>query len=155
MKRNMILSLFFFLALATSAFAKADMIVALGGGDERKVKAIELFHAGKAKTLLFTGEPNPQQMYDHWKVHGIIPDHVSTDTPDDFRVINHEMSKRGFKSVIIVDSDYHVPESQMLASQTLPRSYSVRFVSVKTNAPASKRIDVYLGTIRRAILKQH
>ena len=146
-----VLLLFFFVAHAV--FARADLLVALGGGDERKVKAIQLFHEKKAKLLLFTGEPDPQQIYAHWKVHGIIPDQVSTNTPEDFQVIRHEMDKRHLKSVIIVDSDYHLPQSKVLASETLPRPYVVNFVSVKTNASLSKRIDIILGTIRRAIIK--
>lgn len=148
------LLLLVFFSQAWPALAKADMIVALGGGDDRKIKAVELFHKGEAKTLLFTGEEHPKEIYAHWKVQGIIPDHVAKDTPDDFRVIRHEMTKRHFTSVIVVDSDYHLPASTTFAKQILPKSYTVRFVSVATNAPLSKRVDVILGTIRRTVIKQ-
>jgi uncharacterized SAM-binding protein YcdF (DUF218 family) len=109
-----------------------DLIVALGGGDDRKQEALTLYKQSVGSHILFTGEPNLSQMYYKWGVgpEGIYTTFISTDTPTDVTQVRDAMVQNGFKSVLIVDSNYHLRRTKMLFGRTFCVSDSVTYQGV-------------------------
>jgi hypothetical protein len=142
------------------------LVVALGGGDARKVKAVELLKSTAGAVLLFTGEPSDElgrtiQYEEAVKLHdlylkfgapgGVIPLVVSHDTISDFRVIYDVMVGARITNAVIVDSDYHAPRSKMIASMILSPYFNYSFVTVPTPGGVKYRFGELIAMIRNFI----
>jgi len=99
------------------------LIVALGGGDARKQKAIELSNATPDSRILFTGEPDLMAMYTKWHVkNGVFTRYISNNTQQDMIQIwqaNLDLGFQGYNSILIITSNYHVPRAKVWASRFL------------------------------------
>lgn len=111
-----------------------NLIVALGGGDDRKKAAVLMYKQGYGEHILFTGEPNIAQIYSEFGVgaEGIYPVLTSTDTISDVAEVQDTMNRNHFTSAIIVDSNYHLPRTKLLFSRLFQYSASISFAGVNT-----------------------
>lgn len=109
------------------------LVVALGGGDARKQKAIEISNSIPDSFILFTGEPDLIGMYTKWHVtNGIFTRYISTNTQQDMIQIwqaNIGIGFHGYDSIIIVTSNYHIPRAKLWAQRFL-RGLPYTFVGV-------------------------
>lgn len=130
-----------------------DLVVALGGGEDRKVKAVQLFQGGQADYILFTGEAlaTLPALYALHGVNGVMPSSQSTNTIQDFQVIRAVMQSMKFTSVQIVDSGYHAPRSKMIAGVLLYPYYNYTFVTVPSPATKAQLFSEAIATIRNFI----
>jgi hypothetical protein len=128
----------------------SDLIVALGGGDDRKNKAVSLLKSGQGLKILFTGDPNFVQEYTQWGVqgYGVIPSWISKDTIDDVRVIQATMLAYKFTSATIVDSAYHLPRTKLLFSRLFLYSATIDYVSVPTPTTFFQRLFEHFAYIK-------
>lgn len=130
-----------------------DLIVALGGGNDRKVKAEQLVTTEK---VLFTGEPIQTIVttYQNFGIpfdQAIIPPTVSANTIQDFQVIKAVMQNYKLTSVLIVDSAYHAPRSRMIAACILYPYFRYDFVTVPSPATKAQLFSEAIATIRNFI----
>lgn len=130
-----------------------DLIVALGGGDDRKQEAINLYKQGQGNYILFTGEPNLAQIYSKWGVgpEGIYTTFISTDTPSDVTQVRDAMLQNKFLSVEIVDSNYHLARTKMLFGRTFCYGAAVSYMGVPSPASWSIVIGELIAYIREYV----
>lgn len=130
-----------------------DLIVALGGGDDRKQAAILLYKQGYGHNILFTGEQNLPQLYKQWGIgiEGIYTNFISTDTITDVVQIRDAMLQNKYLSAIIVDSAYHLPRTKMLMSRTFCYGASVTYSSVATKVNWKQELGELAAYIREYI----
>ncbi len=134
----------------------SDGIVVLTGGDSRVTEAIRLLAEGHAKRLLISGV-HPKTTRDMLlKVNPeggrlfrccIDLDHNATDTISNANETRQWIETRGFKSLIVVTSSYHMPRSLVELRRVLPYTELVPYAV----SPAQFRIEewtVYRGTFR-------
>jgi uncharacterized SAM-binding protein YcdF (DUF218 family) len=107
----------------------ADGIVVLTGGSSRIADAIELLAAGRGKRLLISGVhpstrpgeiarsmPDYQQMF----ACCIDLDHSARNTQGNALETRRWVSDRGFRSLIVVTSNYHMPRAMAELGRQLP-----------------------------------
>jgi uncharacterized SAM-binding protein YcdF (DUF218 family) len=117
-----------------------NLVCALGGWDPRKTAAVSVQKSGGANMILFTGEPISRPpgvtLYTLYEQFGanmsqiITPPYISTDTPGDVRVIQAVMQANNFTSVLVVDSNYHLPRTKMLFGRIFKWSATVAYQGV-------------------------
>lgn len=107
----------------------ADGIVALTGGEERIAEAVKLLADGRARRLLITGV-NPSTTKP--ELVSLNPrsatlfnccvdlDKKALDTRDNATETTHWVRQRGFRSLIVVTSSYHMPRSLIELRQAMP-----------------------------------
>ncbi len=107
----------------------ADGIVVLTGGTSRITDAIELLASGRGKQLLITGvhrTTNPDE------ISRIVPehqrtvrccvdlDHSAVNTLGNAIATREWTRRRGFRSLIVVTSNYHMPRAMAELAHQLP-----------------------------------
>jgi uncharacterized SAM-binding protein YcdF (DUF218 family) len=134
----------------------SDGIVVLTGGDSRITEAIRLLAEGHAKRLLISGvhpqttrdmlsKVNPES--DQLFACCIDLDRNATDTISNANETRQWIEERGFTSLIVVTSSYHMPRSLVELRRVLPHTELVPYPVT----PTQFRIDewtVYRGTFR-------
>jgi uncharacterized SAM-binding protein YcdF (DUF218 family) len=108
---------------------RADGIVALTGGEERIAEAVRLLADGRAKRLLISGvNPSTSKL----ELIGLNPRSArlfaccvdlgkrALDTRDNALETTAWAHQRGFHSLIVVTSSYHMPRSLIELRQTMP-----------------------------------
>jgi len=107
----------------------ADGIVALTGGASRISDAVELLAAGRGRRLLITGvapTTNTSELVrlvpDHERWFGccIDLDYVAVNTIGNAVETRRWALKRGFHSLVVVTSDYHMPRAMLEIGHRLP-----------------------------------
>ncbi len=98
--------------LVDSGPAKAEMMVILGGGDERVRRAVELFQAGEAPVILLSGQGDGDWHIQMLQSAGVPLDVVqredrSRNTFENARCSVALLRAQGVHRVIIVTSWYH------------------------------------------------
>lgn len=108
---------------------RADGIVALTGGASRLVDAVELLAAGRAGRLLITGVNRTtnsselaRRVPDYQRLFAccIDLDHVARNTNGNAVEARRWTLDRGFRSLVVVTSSYHMPRAMAELSYRLP-----------------------------------
>jgi uncharacterized SAM-binding protein YcdF (DUF218 family) len=110
--------------------AAADGIVALTGASSQRIEAaIRLLELGKGKRLLISGvnrEVRPNELRDISRSAGRAYDccvdlgFKAVDTQGNARETAEWVASHGFRSVIVVTSDYHIPRSMLELHAAMP-----------------------------------
>jgi uncharacterized SAM-binding protein YcdF (DUF218 family) len=101
-----------FLCVDSGKNVLADVIVVLGGGAERPVRAAELFHAHAAPRILLTGEGDDEINRQILLAHGvpasvILVENKSTTTQENAAFSAKILRAEQIRSAILVTSWYH------------------------------------------------
>jgi uncharacterized SAM-binding protein YcdF (DUF218 family) len=123
----------------------ADGIVALTGGASRIADAVELLASGRARRLLITGvgpSTNTAELMrlapDHERWFGccIDLDYAAANTVGNAVETRRWVRERGFRSLVVVTSGYHMPRAMLEISHRLPDVTLIPFpvVSGQTRA---------------------
>ena len=107
----------------------ADGIVVLTGGASRIADAIELLAAGRGKRLLISGvHPTTSSSelarlspaYGRWMTCCVDLGHAAVNTTGNAIETKHWVTDRGFRSVIVVTSNYHMPRTMAELRRRMP-----------------------------------
>jgi uncharacterized SAM-binding protein YcdF (DUF218 family) len=107
----------------------ADGIVVLTGGTSRIADAIELLASGRGKQLLITGvhpNTNPDEISRRLPEHErtvrccVDLDHSAINTLGNAIATREWIKRRGFRSLIVVTSNYHMPRAMAELANQLP-----------------------------------
>ncbi len=136
--------------------AQADAIVVLTGGESRVSEAVRLLADGRGRRLLISGvhpqtttamlrriNPQANRLFDCC----IDLDRNARDTIENANETRRWLSKRGFRSVIVVTSSYHMPRGLVELRRALPSLELIPYPVV----PGRLRIDewwAHPGTFR-------
>ncbi|MCF6322279.1 MAG: YdcF family protein [Rhizobiaceae bacterium] len=128
---------------------KADGIVVLTGGKSRIETGLDLLNEGRGKRMLISGV-NPET-----SVNAIIArfsknsnlfsccidlDRVAMDTIQNGREAAKWIKKQGFKSVLVVTSDYHMPRGLLEMSRAISDVSLIPFVAQNEQEPARSNL---------------
>jgi uncharacterized SAM-binding protein YcdF (DUF218 family) len=138
----------------------ADGIVALTGGASRITDAIELLASGRGKRLLISGANratnsneisrlNPE--FEPW-VRCCVDFDRSLNTLGNAVETKHWAERRGFRSLIIVTSNYHMPRALAEIAHQLPDVVLVPF-PVVTDRQRTERWWGHWVTTRRMFIE--
>jgi uncharacterized SAM-binding protein YcdF (DUF218 family) len=114
----------------------ADGIVALTGGASRISDAVELLASGRGRRLLITGvgaTTNPAELMrlapDHQRWFGccIDLDYSAANTVGNAVQTRRWARERGFRSLVVVTSGYHMPRAMLEISHRLPEVTLIPF----------------------------
>src|SRR5438270_1887034 len=118
---------------------KADGIVVLTGGSSRVSDAMELLAAGYGKRLLISGVHPTSRASD---ISRTLPenqqllrccvdlDHSAVNTRSNAAETRRWAKERGFASLIVVTSNYHMPRALVEFSHAMPETALIPFVVV-------------------------
>lgn len=107
----------------------ADGIVVLTGGASRIADALELLAAGRGKRLLISGvHPTTSSSelarlspaYGRWMTCCVDLGHAAINTTGNAIETEQWVTDRGFRSVIVVTSNYHMPRTMTELRRRLP-----------------------------------
>jgi uncharacterized SAM-binding protein YcdF (DUF218 family) len=113
----------------TAITTSADGVVVLTGGPERLAEGVDLLTAGRAKRLLITGvhtttrlEELSKRVPGHDRMfHCCVDiDREATNTIGNAVETRRWALERGFNSLIVVTSSYHIPRAMAEVSHQLP-----------------------------------
>lgn len=134
----------------------ADAIVVLTGGEHRVREAIHLFSQGKARRLLISGVNRATSREDLKRKAGIDPllfeccidvGYEALDTIGNADEARAWVETWGFKRLIVVTSNYHMPRSLTEFSRAMPGVELVPYPVVARNYRA-ETWWLYPGTVR-------
>jgi uncharacterized SAM-binding protein YcdF (DUF218 family) len=139
-----------------SGALKADAIVVLTGGDSRVSEAVRLLADGHGRRLLISGvhpkttgdmlrriNPEAERLFDCC----IDLDRNARNTIENANETRRWLARRGFRSVIVVTSSYHMPRGLVELRRALPDLQLIPYPVV----PPSLRLDewwAHSGTFR-------
>lgn len=115
---------------------KADVIIMLGGDNGRIQKTAELYHEGYAPYVIITPVLETEwssqsiQMAESLgiPVEAIIPEYVATSTYTNATISIEMMKEHGFKSALIVTSDYHIKRSQYIFEKENDANFDFKYI---------------------------
>jgi uncharacterized SAM-binding protein YcdF (DUF218 family) len=114
----------------------ADGIVALTGGPSRIADAVELLASGRGRRLLISGvgpTTNTAELmrlapdHQHWFDCCIDLDHSAANTVGNAVETRRWARERGFRSLVVVTSGYHMPRAMLEISHRLPEVTLIPF----------------------------
>lgn len=107
----------------------ADALVSLDGDRPRRLrKAVELAAAGAAPTLVVVGcaVAAPELLHARklpFEVLSVVPE--PSTTRGEARAVARLVGERGWQSVLVVTSTYHVPRARLIFRRALARDLTV------------------------------
>jgi uncharacterized SAM-binding protein YcdF (DUF218 family) len=116
-------------AMEPSALPRADAIVVLTGGADRVADAVQLMAQGRGARLLISGvhptttrQEIARQIPDMNRLAGccVDLDYAARNTFGNAVETARWAEGRGFRSVIVVTSNYHMPRALLEMSRTMP-----------------------------------
>lgn len=135
--------------IVNESVKKADVIVVYSGDSgERTLKGVELLKEGYADYIIFSGGA----VYDDVRMTNLMTDHavklgVSEDkiikepeassTYENALFTKEILEKNGFKSMILVTSNYHSRRSQLTTKKILEKS-GIEIITVSSNDEFNK-----------------
>lgn len=120
---------------------EADLIVALGGENIRKKEAVRLFREGYGKKILFTGFEIEKEDYYRYGIKDkdfIYPVRFLSNTYEEAVFTRDTAVKNGFKSVIVVTSNYHTRRTSYIFKKLLEKEG----IKVMVYPAVSKNLDL-------------
>jgi uncharacterized SAM-binding protein YcdF (DUF218 family) len=123
----------------TEPAANADGIVVLTGGSSRVSDAMELLAAGYGKRLLISGvyptiaaSDISRSLPDNQSLLGccVDLDHSAVNTRSNAAETRRWVHERGFRSLIVVTSNYHMPRAIIELSHAMPDIKLIPFAVV-------------------------
>jgi uncharacterized SAM-binding protein YcdF (DUF218 family) len=130
-------------SLAPPKDPKADAIVVLTGGYQRIDQAVTLLEQGAGERLLISGV-NPATTGNHIRLLTRSPDdlfeccvdigHEALDTTGNAAETARWIRSRGYKSIILVTNNYHVPRSLAELERT---DHGTRFIAYPVSTDVS------------------
>jgi len=101
---------------------KADVIIVLGGGNDRVEHGVSLYQMGYANEILFTGGSGANDMARYALSLGVTQDHILIEDQSHTTFENAKFSLKiipdqGYKSAIVVTSPYHTRRSSIIFTQ--------------------------------------
>jgi uncharacterized SAM-binding protein YcdF (DUF218 family) len=123
----------------------ADGIVALTGGPSRISDAVELLASGRGRRLLITGvgpATNTAELirlapdYERWFSCCIDLDYTAINTVGNAAQTRRWARERGFRSLVVVTSDYHMPRAMLEIGHRLPDVTLIPFPVVSGQSSA-------------------
>src|SRR6266478_37859 len=115
----------------------ADGIVALTGGASRITDAVELLASGRGRRLLITGvgpTTNAAELvrlapdYERWFGCCIELDYTAINTVGNAAETRRWARERGFRSLVVVTSGYHMPRAMLEIGHRLPDVITIRSI---------------------------
>ncbi|MCX7991657.1 MAG: YdcF family protein [Proteobacteria bacterium] len=119
----------------------ADLIVALGGENIRKKEAVELFNKGYGKKILFTGFEIEKEDYYRYGLKDkdfIYPVRFLSNTYEEAVFTRDVALNKGYKSVIVVTSNYHTRRTSYIFKKLLEKEG----IKVMVHQAVSKNLDL-------------
>jgi uncharacterized SAM-binding protein YcdF (DUF218 family) len=123
----------------------ADGIVALTGGPLRIADAVELLASGRGRRLLITGvgpTTNTTELirlapdYERWFNCCVDLDYTAVNTVGNATETRRWARQRGFRSLVVVTSSYHMPRAMLEIGHRLPDVTLIPFPVVSGQARA-------------------
>jgi uncharacterized SAM-binding protein YcdF (DUF218 family) len=123
----------------------ADGIVALTGGPSRISDAVELLASGRGRRLLITGvgpATNAAELirlapdYERWFSCCVDLDYTAINTVGNAAQTRRWARERGFRSLVVVTSDYHMPRAMLEIGHRLPDVTLIPFPVVSGQSSA-------------------
>jgi len=141
----------------------ADGVVALTGGASRIPDALELLDHGHARRLLITGvhpsttaqEIARQQKADSARLFEccVDLDRRALNTAGNAEEIRHWVERRGYRSIIVVTSEYHMPRSLTELARVMPE---IELVPYPVSSPVMRESDSWIdGELARLLLSEY
>jgi uncharacterized SAM-binding protein YcdF (DUF218 family) len=141
----------------------ADAIVALTGGEDRIAEAVRLLSEGRAKRLLISGVNRYTTKPELINVNAvgvgarlfrccIDLDKRAANTEDNATETTAWMRRRGFKSLIVVTSNYHMPRSLIELRQSMP---DVELIPYPVQSNTLQRVWWSNGRSLRVLMKEY
>jgi uncharacterized SAM-binding protein YcdF (DUF218 family) len=140
----------------------ADGIVALTGGASRISDAIELLASGRGRRLLITGvgpATNTAELMrlapDHHRWFGccIDLDYTAANTVGNAVETRRWARERGFRSLVVVTSSYHMPRAMLEISHRLPDVTLIPFPVVTGQIRAEPWWFLHPGTTKLLVFE--
>lgn len=125
----------------------ADGIVALTGGASRITDAVELLASGRGRRLLITGVAPTTNMaelvrlapdYERWFGCCIDLGHAAVNTVGNAAETTRWVRERGFRSLVVVTSGYHMPRALLEIGHRLPDVTLIPFPVVTGHGRAER-----------------
>lgn len=148
---------------------RTDAIVVLTGGMGRVEAGLELLRKGRADTLLISGvdkDVRPQEMIAEYGIDlndpalangrtRIVLDYGPRDTVGNARETARWMRERGFTSLRLVTSSYHMPRSMMEFRHALPEAIILPVPVFPEWGALEKVVLVSRGSLRLILIEYH
>jgi uncharacterized SAM-binding protein YcdF (DUF218 family) len=142
--------------------SNAEGIVVLTGGTSRIADAVDLLASGRGQRLLITGV-NPgttaielarlDPRYQQWLACCIDLDHLARNTIDNAIETRRWTRERGFRSLVIVTSAYHMPRAMVELAYQLPDVALIEYPVI----PGKRRAEPWWssGTATRLMVSEY
>ena len=143
--------------------ARAEGIVVLTGGASRIADAVELLQQGRARRLLITGvhpRATPAQIADKQDAEAdrlyrccIDLDRRALNTAGNAEETKRWVEEKGYRSIIVVTSEYHMPRSLTELARVLP---AVELIPYPVSSPLLRENEHWSdGDIARLLLSEY
>jgi uncharacterized SAM-binding protein YcdF (DUF218 family) len=135
----------------SSVGAQADAIVVLTGGKSRINAGMQLLQMRQAKRMLISGvhrDTSAKAIFDRFLEYRdlnsccIDIDRIAVNTAQNARETAKWMNHNGFKSLIVVTSDYHMPRALLEMKRAMPDIVLVPHAVGPVPIPGKAGIDI-------------
>ncbi len=120
---------------------RVDAVVVLSGGLGRVEEGLKLLKAGKGEYLIISGVDKDSDIKSIFFLHDpvdfvdnkrIILEKSSSSTFENARDVKKIVDRRGFKSIILITSAYHIKRARFIFFKVLPEDVKIFYHTVST-----------------------